>query len=373
MSVETQDPLSARNTKDTEILFPHLNPTNTKTDILNKHTEKANDNITFIYTSKFSNLCDTKPDPKPKKQKPKQQKQQPPFHSQKRSCRLPGAPTFEDFFGENASHTSRYIPPHLCKRLNAIVIRKTENYDTAPTDINVQPEQKPTQHVTEPLIQSQSLTTTTTTTTKVKEMQAFLGKHFPRTTKPTTYNSARRSINTYDKPLSKLKSPLTKEPKCKYVQEINPHVNMYDDIRLLDKSTSCQRIDHLNRLMNLQFKYPNSGSSSSSNYLYTTNNKHNSVNDLFRVTRENRIKHKINDLMKFTIFPNYHIRKIDIDLKRQYAKNNLNIIGGIQEQFEENKKSEMKQTHNNNNNNNNNDNTSSHHSLDEDIEIDNLL
>jgi hypothetical protein len=103
----------------------------------------------------------------------------------------------------------------------------------------------------------------------------------------------------------------------------------------------------------------------------TTNNKHNSVNDLFRVTRENRIKHKINDVMKFTIFPNYHIRKIDIDLKRQYAKNNLNIIGGIQEQFEENKKSEMKQTHNNNNNNN--DNTSSHHSLDEDIEIDNLL
>jgi hypothetical protein len=78
--------------------------------------------------------------------------------------------------------------------------------------------------------------------------------------------------------------------------------------------------------------------------------------------------------MKFTIFPNYHIRKIDIDLKRQYAKNNLNIIGGIQEQFEENKRNEMKQQHAHNTNNNNNDNTSSHRSdLDEDIEIDNLL
>ena len=363
MSVETQGPLTERNDKDTEMLFPHLNNSNTKNDILNKQTEKANDNITFIYTSKFSNLCDTKPDPRPKKQKANQQKQQPPFHSQKRSCRLPGAPTFEDFFGENASHTSRYIPPHLCKRLNAIVNRKTETYDTATTDHNVQPETKPTmKQVAEPPIQS---ATSTKSSSKVKEMQAFLGKHFPITNK-TNNKPTYTSCNTYNKPLSKLKSPLTKDSKCKYIQEINPHVNMYDDIRLLDKSTSCQRIDHLNRLMNLQFKYPNQNSN---NYLYTTNNKHNSVNDLFRVTRENRIKYKINDLMKFTIFPNYHIRKIDIDLKRQYAKNNLNIIGGIQEQFEENKKSEMKQkqlTHNND--------TSSHHSeLDEDIEIDNLL
>ena len=371
MSVETQGTLTERNDKDVEVLFPHLNITNTKTESLNKQAEKANDDITFIYTSKFSNLCDTKQDAKPRKQKAKQQKQSP-FHSQKRSCRLPGTPTFEDFFGENASHTSRYIAPHLCKRLNAIVIRKTENFETANTEHNEQPqpERKSATQATEPAIQSPSKSKSSL---KVKEMQAFLGKHFPFTNKANpTSSRTRYSSNNYDKPLSKLKSPLTKDSKCRYIQEINPHVNMYDDIRLLDKSTSCQRIDHLNRLMNLQFKYPIQ--SNANGYLYTTSNKNNSVNDLFRVTRENRIKYKINDLMKFTIFPNYNIRKIDIDLKRQYAKNNLNIIGGIQEQFEENKKQEMKQRQTHHNDTSQNKNETSHHSeLDEDIDIDNLL
>ena len=116
------------------------------------------------------------------------------------------------------------------------------------------------------------------------------------------------------------------------VKDIYPHVDMYDNVRLFNKSASCQRIDHMHRVINKEL-YGNNNTS------FLKGN-----NDLFRLTNEGRIKTKIKEFYHFAIFPDYNARKIDVELKKVYAKNNLNIIGGIKDKFEQNKKEEEKET-----------------------------
>ena len=108
---------------------------------------------------------------------------------------------------------------------------------------------------------------------------------------------------------------------------------MYDNNRLFNKSASCQRIDHMHRVINKEL-YGNNNTS----FIKSNNN------ELFQLTNEGRIKTKIKEFYHFAIFPDYNARKIDVELKKVYAKNNLNIIGGIKDKFEQNKMEEMKET-----------------------------
>lgn len=115
--------------------------------------------------------------------------------------------------------------------------------------------------------------------------------------------------------------------KSKYVQEVNPHANLYDDMKFFNKSASCQRIEHMSRLLGLPITEK-----------VSKFNSKNHPEDLFKLTNEGRIKNKMVDLSHFSIFPDYNARKIDVELKKAYAKNNLNIIIGIKDKLEENKK-----------------------------------
>lgn len=351
--------LNDKHSEECQVLFPHLEGIDNKMlKMYNKGNNGIKDDVTFVYTTKFSNLCNDNKDGdkyakgnERKKIKDKKEKKKT-LHSHKKSCALPGVPTFEDFFGENIGNTSKCMAPHLRKRINEIIVRKNENecYNSNDNNNNNNNKSEYTNikehkynnneqrnRKENSMNHRNNKSKPKDADVRMKEMETFLGKHFPtKNSHSHNYNSN----NSNNNGISKLKAPIN--TKCKYIQEVNPHVNMYDDVRLFGKSTSCQKIDHLNRLLNVQWKngVPIQHNEYSSSY---NNTNTNGRNDLFYVTRDRRIKNKINDLTKFTIFPDYNVRKIDVDLKRQYAKNNLNIIGGIKDQFEENKKIDLKE------------------------------
>ena len=93
---------------------------------------------------------------------------------------------------------------------------------------------------------------------------------------------------------------------------------------------------------------------------YKNNDLNNVKKDLFAVTHERKIKNKLIDFNKFTIFPDIMRRKKDDGLLDEYAKNNLQIISGIKSDWanKNNKKNTQKKKDNeiNNNNINNNEN-----------------
>ena len=378
--------LNEKQSEEYQVLFPHLNGIGNKALKSFNKVDGVKDDVTFVYTTKFSNLCnDNKEDNRYGKgnerikMKDKKEKKKP-FHSHKKSCVLPGVPTFEDFFGENIGNTSKCMAPHLRKRINEIIVRKnenecfsennTDNNNSEYTNIKEHKYYSNNEQITNNKQRNRKYNSMNKESkpkdadVKMKEMETFLGKHFP--TKNSHSHNSNSNNNNSNNGISKLKLPTN--TKCKYIQEVNPHVNMYDDVRLFGKSASCQKIDHLNRLLNLQWK---NGVPLQQNE-YSSSDNHNNTNDLFYVTRDRRIKNKINDLTKFTIFPDYHVRKIDVDLKRQYAKNNLNIIGGIKDQFEENKKIDLKEQQAKLNEFQRN-NETPHPELEEDIDIDHLL
>ena len=385
-----------------DVLFPHLEGIdNNKMGKMFNKASGMKDDVTFVYTTKFSNLCNDnnkdgnrcKDGNERKKIKEKKEKKKT-LHLHKKSCALPGVPTFEDFFGENIGNTSKCMAPHLRKRINEIIVRKNENecfnLNDNNNNVNNNNNQREYTNIKEHKYNSNNeqrirkdnsmnhiKSKPKDAIVRMKEMETFLGKHFPsKNSHSHNYNSNNNNnnsnSNSNNNGLSKLKAPIN--TKCKYIQEVNPHVNMYDDVRLLGKSTSCQKIDHLNRLINVQWKngVPFQQHNEYSSSYHNTNTTSNGLNDLFYVTRDRRIKNKINDLTKFTIFPDYNVRKIDVDLKRQYAKNNLNIIGGIKDQFEENKKIDLKE-HQAKLEAFQQNSEIPHPELDEDIDIDHLL
>ena len=126
---------------------------------------------------------------------------------------------------------------------------------------------------------------------------------------------------------------------------------------MFNKSSSCQRLTHMRKLYNIP---PHEAKSAriinvydifdKDNDYYNNRNNLNKENrihlkNIFKSTKQSIIKNKIRILSKFSIFPDYKVRKIDLELKKIYAHNNLHIIGGIREQLEQNiQKKEEKQT-----------------------------
>ena len=132
--------------------------------------------------------------------------------------------------------------------------------------------------------------------------------------------------------------------KSKYVKDKNPHANLYDDINMFNKSISCQRLNHMHKIYNIPLYESSTTKNTLNNILESNNTESNNNNEegriplknIFANTKQSIIKHKIKTLSKFSIFPDYKARKIDPELKKLYANNNLHIIGGIRGQLEEN-------------------------------------
>jgi hypothetical protein len=139
----------------------------------------------------------------------------------------------------------------------------------------------------------------------------------------------------------------------RYIKKINPHVDLYDNkynnIENIQKSASCQRIIHMTKVLDSETKKNNFnefdyGFKKKNINKYELNNV---KKDLFAVTHERKIKNKLIDFNKFTIFPDIMRRKKDDGLLDEYAKNNLQIISGIKNDLA---KSDNKNDNNNNNN-----------------------
>ena len=163
----------------------------------------------------------------------------------------------------------------------------------------------------------------------------------------------------------------------RFIKKINPHVDLYDNkynnIENIQKSASCQRIIHMTKVLDSETKKNNFnefdyGFKKKNINKYELNNV---KKDLFAVTHERKIKNKLIDFNKFTIFPDIMRRKKDDGLLDEYAKNNLQIISGIksdwanknnknnntQKKNDNNKIDGVEKNNNNINNNENNDNT----------------
>ena len=132
--------------------------------------------------------------------------------------------------------------------------------------------------------------------------------------------------------------------KSKYIKDKNPHANLYDDINMFNKSISCQRLNHMHKIYNIPLYESTTTKNTINNTIENNQTDNNNVNEdgriplknIFANTKQSIIKHKIKTLSKFSIFPDYKARKIDPELKKLYANNNLHIIGGIRGQLEEN-------------------------------------
>lgn len=209
----------------------------------------------------------------------------------------------DDYF-----YNSDQLVNHIKNKIADIVNRKTENKNE-PTSL--------TSNVTNinGITNNKKDESKVALISKVDEIKNFL------------YNNDREKGKIKEKLDNASKNDVTSfKTKYNLVKDIYPHVDMYENKKLFNKSASCQRIDHMNRVINLELN----GRSNQNNNGY--------INNLFHLTAEGRIKSKIRQLSNFSIFPDYNARKIDIELKKQYAKNNLNIIGGIKDKFEQNKK-----------------------------------
>ena len=199
----------------------------------------------------------------------------------------------------------------LTNRINEIINKKNENKNTNDNTIT---QKKENEQQEEKDIKKEEKNA------KMNEIKNLLSLQREKKNKNED-TSEKRSIFE-----NKLKS------RYNIVKDVYPHVDMYDNTRLFNKSASCQRIDHMHRVINKELYGNNNTSFLKSN------------NELFRLTNEGRIKTKIKEFYHFAIFPDYNARKIDVELKKIYAKNNLNIIGGIKDKFEQNKKEEEKET-----------------------------
>ncbi len=119
------------------------------------------------------------------------------------------------------------------------------------------------------------------------------------------------------------------------IKKINPHVDLYDDkhnnIENIQKSASCQRIIHMTKVLDFEVKKNNYYQLNFENFSKKNNNENCKDNkkDLFADTHERKIKNKLIDFSKFTIFPDFMKRKKDDGLLKEYANNNLQIISGI--------------------------------------------
>ena len=135
----------------------------------------------------------------------------------------------------------------------------------------------------------------------------------------------------------------------RFVRETNPHVDVFGNkynIRNVNKSLSYQRLEHMKKVIDLQVEssvktakcsnhnHKRKGSVNESEL--HEGSMHRSSKNIFTSTRELRIKNKIRMLNNFTIFPNYNTRKIDVELRKKYVNNNLNIIGSIKDKFTKN-------------------------------------
>lgn len=213
---------------------------------------------------------------------------------------------------ENNFYNSDHLVNHIKNKIADIINRKTEHKNepssstSNATNINGIPNNKKKEDTKVTLI------------SKVDEIKNLL------------YNNDREKGKIKEKIDNASKNNVTSfKTKYNLVKDIYPHVDMYENKKLFTKSASCQRIDHMHRVINLELN----GKSNQNNKNYNGY-----TNNLFHITAEGRIKSKIRQLSNFSIFPDYNARKIDIELKKQYAKNNLNIIGGIKDKFEQNKK-----------------------------------
>lgn len=209
----------------------------------------------------------------------------------------------EDYF-----YDSDHLVNHIKNKIADIINRKTENRN--------EPSSSTSNATNINGIADKKEDTKVTLISKVDEIKNLL------------YNNDREKGKIKEKIDNASKNNVTSfKTKYNLVKDIYPHVDMYENKKLFNKSASCQRIDHMHRVINLEL-----------NGKTNQNNKNCNGNNLFHITAEGRIKSKIRQLSNFSIFPDYNARKIDIELKKQYAKNNLNIIGGIKDKFEQNKK-----------------------------------
>ena len=139
------------------------------------------------------------------------------------------------------------------------------------------------------------------------------------------------------------------------IKKINPHVDLYDDkhnnIENIQKSASCQRIIHMTKVLDFEVKKNNHYQLNFENFSKKNNDENFKENkkDLFADTHERKIKNKLIDFSKFTIFPDFMKRKKDDGLLKEYANNNLQIISNIKSDWKN--KNTLKKNEEKNNNN----------------------
>ena len=140
----------------------------------------------------------------------------------------------------------------------------------------------------------------------------------------------------------------------RFIKKINPHVDLYDEhdnIENIQKSASCQRIIHMTKVLDFEVKKNNHYQLNFENFSKKNNDENFKENkkDLFADTHERKIKNKLIDFSKFTIFPDFMKRKKDDGLLKEYANNNLQIISNIKSDWKN--KNTLKKNEEKNNNN----------------------